>query len=138
MAELPRDENGLLTREVYGHKEWAKLRSRHLKYHPWCVYCAEVGITERATHVDHRVPHRGSDELFFDTNNLQSLCFVHHNSTKQKEELSGMDAGCDITGWPRGENHFWNGGDPLAKSRALTQSQVYAKVRSKVKPRGRS
>ena len=134
MKPLPRDAtNKLLIPDIYGHSAWQRLRRRHLKYHPWCVYCAELGMTERATHVDHRIPHRGDEDLFFDDNNLQSLCELHHNGTKQREELNGSEIGCDINGWPRAENHYWNGGDPLAKTRQLTQSRVYASVRPKNK-----
>jgi 5-methylcytosine-specific restriction endonuclease McrA len=51
--------------------------------------------------VDHIKPHRGDRHLFWDENNLQALCWNHHQSTKQKMEL-GYKAvkGYDKDGWP--------------------------------------
>jgi 5-methylcytosine-specific restriction endonuclease McrA len=40
--------------------------------------------------VDHIVPHRGDQGLFWDTSNWQSLCKKCHDSVKQKEENSRM------------------------------------------------
>lgn len=64
----------------YNH-EWRKARQVYLTTHPRCVMCGAP-----ATHVDHIIPHRGDDRLFWDQNNWQSLCAHHHNSTKQREE----------------------------------------------------
>jgi 5-methylcytosine-specific restriction enzyme A len=37
--------------------------------------CAELGIVTDATQVDHVVPHRGNDDLFWDEQgNWQALC----------------------------------------------------------------
>jgi 5-methylcytosine-specific restriction endonuclease McrA len=34
--------------------------------------------------VDHIIPHRGDDRLFWDRSNWQALCAHHHNSNKQR------------------------------------------------------
>ncbi|ETR05275.1 HNH endonuclease domain protein [Acinetobacter baumannii UH6907] len=39
--------------------------------------------------VDHIVPHRGDDKLFWDTKNHQALCKLCHDKVKQKEEQTG-------------------------------------------------
>lgn len=66
--------------------KWRQIRAYHLKHNPLCVYCLKNGITKQATVVDHIQAHKGNKTLFYDTNNLQSLCSVCHNSTKKKEE----------------------------------------------------
>lgn len=88
----------------YGYR-WQKARAEHLAAHPFCEYClreraivarivAEV-IVECARRsiplpygnvVDHVVPHRGDEALFWDRTNWATLCKHHHSSTKQREE----------------------------------------------------
>ncbi|WP_273772771.1 HNH endonuclease [Brucella intermedia] len=62
------------------------MRERHLMQSPLCVYCLEVGDVEPATICDHRTPHRGSEDLFWDADNLMSLCKPCHDRIKQREE----------------------------------------------------
>ncbi|HEY1600633.1 MAG TPA: hypothetical protein VGG64_13580 [Pirellulales bacterium] len=50
-----------------------------LALHPLCVLCKQGGRLEQATVVDHREPHRGNVELFWDVSNWDSLCAWHHN-----------------------------------------------------------
>ena len=66
----------------YNH-EWRKAREAYLANRP---RCAHPGCSSLATHVDHIIPHRGDDRLFWDRNNWQPLCAHHHNSTKQRLE----------------------------------------------------
>ncbi len=66
---------------------WQKARVAWLHNHPLCVFCEKAGMVVEANVVDHIIPHKGDAKLFWDIkNNIQSLCFHHHNSTKQKEE----------------------------------------------------
>jgi hypothetical protein len=58
--------------------------------------------------VDHKIPHRGDETLFFDADNLQSLCKLHHDSSKQREEKRGAVIGCNATGAPLDLNSHWN------------------------------
>lgn len=39
-----------------------------------------------ATVVDHIIPYKGDTNLFWDTDNWQSLCKLHHDRDKQREE----------------------------------------------------
>ena len=71
---------------------------------PLCRFCANEGLAMPATVVDHIEPHRG-DWLKFKTNALQSLCELHHNSTKQKLELLGYRIDIGIDGYPLDPNH---------------------------------
>lgn len=69
----------------YGYK-WQKARLEFLREHPLCCMCEAQGIVKVATVVDHRVPHRGDQRLFWDRGNWQSLCATHHSRDKQREE----------------------------------------------------
>lgn len=42
--------------------------------------------------VDHVVPHRGNQALFWDRANWQPLCSSHHNRDKQRIEKGGKAA----------------------------------------------
>jgi hypothetical protein len=69
--------------------------------------CEEQGLLTAATVVDHIIPHKGNEELFFN-GPFQSLCKLHHDSSKQTEENRGMQLGGNIHGEPIDSNHHWN------------------------------
>ena len=69
----------------YGHK-WRAARLAYLREHPLCVMCQADGHVTAATVVDHIVPHRGDQTLFWRRSNWQSLCAMHHSRDKQREE----------------------------------------------------
>ena len=73
------------TERGYGYR-WQKARERFLRSNPLCVYCKAKGRVEVANVVDHIVPHRGNQEIFWDESQWQALCKSCHDSTKQKEE----------------------------------------------------
>ncbi|WP_395007302.1 HNH endonuclease [Undibacterium sp.] len=66
----------------YGYK-WQQARIGWLRAHPLCVMCEAMGRVIAASVVDHKVPHRGNKELFWNRNNWQSLCQHHHSSDAQ-------------------------------------------------------
>lgn len=72
----------------YGHK-WREARAAYLKAHPLCVYCAKVGRVTAAEVVNHKIPHRGDQVLFWSRENWESLCKRHHDSDAQIAEKSG-------------------------------------------------
>ena len=45
----------------------------------FCVHCAAVGRETLGAVVDHKIPHRGDQDLFWDEGNWQSLCSRCHN-----------------------------------------------------------
>lgn len=57
---------------------WHKARTAYLKSHPVCVHCLQEGLTKVATVVDHIIPHKGDQALFWDVNNWMALCAMHH------------------------------------------------------------
>jgi len=69
--------------------------------------CLADGYIEEAKIVDHINPHRGDINIFYN-GPFQSLCKVHHDSTKQREEKSGIKPGGDEMGRPIDSNHHWN------------------------------
>jgi hypothetical protein len=92
------------TERGYGYA-WQQARAGFLAKHPFCVRClAEAGITSKgkaevilecaerdiavpwASVVDHRIPHRGDKQLFWDRDNWDPLCTPHHARDKQREE----------------------------------------------------
>lgn len=76
---------GSSTQRGYGSR-WQRARSTYLKCHPLCVMCERENKIVAATVVDHKVPHKGDQALFWDTaNNWQSLCAAHHNSKTGEE-----------------------------------------------------
>lgn len=62
----------------YSYK-WASARKGFLKRHPLCLHCQREGMLVPATEVDHIIPHRGNQELFWDSDNWQPLCKSHHS-----------------------------------------------------------
>lgn len=51
-----------------------------------CRRCKRVEGNTSLLVADHKVPHRGSERLFWDETNLQTLCKACHDSDKQSEE----------------------------------------------------
>lgn len=58
---------------------WQKARDIYLKRNPFCVICLQRSWHERATVVDHIVPHKGDKRLFWDQKNWQALCRKCHD-----------------------------------------------------------
>lgn len=65
---------------------WQRARAQWLAVHPLCVACRQQGLTTAAEVVDHVVPHRGSERLFWDTGNWQSLCKPCHDEKTRRGE----------------------------------------------------
>ena len=60
-------------------RQWNRERLRYLSEHRWCVDCDKEGLQVEATVVDHVVPHKGDDRLFWDVSNWAPRCASHHN-----------------------------------------------------------
>jgi 5-methylcytosine-specific restriction protein A len=86
-------------RERGYNTRWEKARKTYLMRNPLCVMCQREGRVNPATVVDHIFPHKGDQQLFWDTDNWQGLCKPHHDRDKQREERrSFRPVGDD--GWP--------------------------------------
>lgn len=90
MAESWRGDKRTTTERGYGWR-WQQARERFLQANPLCVMCRGENPPRvtAATTVDHRIPHRGDQRLFWDESNWQALCTTHHASDKQAMEKSG-------------------------------------------------
>lgn len=73
-------------RERGYNTRWDKARKSYLKKHPLCVECEKEGRYIPATVVDHIIPHRGDQKLFWDTSNWQPLCKHHHDMKTARGE----------------------------------------------------
>ena len=58
---------------------WQKARAIFLKQHPLCAFCLAEGKVVPATVVDHIIPHRGDQRLFWDQTNWEPLCKKCHD-----------------------------------------------------------
>ena len=71
-------ERGTANNRGYNYR-WQQERKRFLMFNPLCVQCDADGNVVTATVVDHIIPHRGDQQLFWDRSNWQSLCKLHHD-----------------------------------------------------------
>ncbi|MHA6690584.1 hypothetical protein [Devosia sp. A449] len=109
----------------YGSK-WQRARIAFLTEpgNQFCVKCQARGLLNPGTMhmdgsietsprriglvVDHIVPHRGDQRLFWDRANWQPLCHDDHDIVKQREEHGREAQGNDIAGRPTYADHPWN------------------------------
>lgn len=72
----------------YGSR-WNKARKLFLQEHPFCVHCLKEDPPKyvKATDVDHIIPHRGDQKLFWDKKNWQALCHSCHSKKTAREDL---------------------------------------------------
>jgi len=59
--------------------KWSAARTAYLARHPLCAEHERHGRTVAACVVDHIIPHRGDQKLFWDKANWQSLCKPCHD-----------------------------------------------------------
>ena len=96
----PRSVEATEYRRLYKTARWLRLRKSHLEREPLCVFCLITEDIEPATVVDHKKPHKGSLDLFYDPSNLQSLCAQHHNGAKQRIERGFRAVEIGLDGYP--------------------------------------
>lgn len=68
--------------------KWQKASKDYLKKHPLCAECARKTPPrfEKATVVDHIIPHKGDKKLFWDRENWQPLCKQCHDRKTARED----------------------------------------------------
>ena len=91
-------------RTWYQLEVWRRRRRAHLRIEPLCRICGQAGRVTVATIVDHIVPHRGDWNAFL-RSDVQSLCTLHHNSTKHMIEVRGYDMEIGLNGYPKDPRH---------------------------------
>lgn len=78
-------------RAWYKTARWQRLRMSILMRDAFTCQMRGCGAIESDTSqlvADHKVPHRGDPDLFWDETNLWCLCKRCHDSTKQREEAA--------------------------------------------------
>ncbi len=65
---------------------WQRERAEWISEHTWCEYKGE-GCTLLTTVINHRIPHRGDEKLFWDKNNWQGVCKHCHDTHIQRDEF---------------------------------------------------
>jgi 5-methylcytosine-specific restriction enzyme A len=107
--------------KLYASPRWRRLRRYQLQAHPLCKFCAERGLVEPATIVDHVEPHHGDLNKFW-LGKLQSLCKRCHDGAKREIELYGYRRDIGLDGYPLDPNHpcYWHGYFPEQKKAPST------------------
>lgn len=65
----------------YGYA-WRKARKRFLEQNPLCADCGKF-----ADVVDHEIPHKGDEALFWDSRNWTPRCTSCHNRKTRMEDM---------------------------------------------------
>jgi len=73
------------TQRGYGYR-WQKAREGYLAKHPLCVECEREGKVVVATDLDHIIPHRGDQVLFWRESNWMALCKPCHSKKTATED----------------------------------------------------
>jgi 5-methylcytosine-specific restriction enzyme A len=81
-------------RKLYCSARWKALKEEVLLRDGWI--CQQIGVllNKKFPHpdspvVDHKIPHRGDLDLFWDIDNLQAVAKHWHDSEKQRQERAG-------------------------------------------------
>ena len=93
---------------LYDRRRWRRRSRLFLQANPYCAMCRAAGRVRLAQVVDHVVPHKGDEELFWSESNWQGLCATDHNAAKQSQERTGRIRGCGTDGQPLDPGHHWN------------------------------
>ena len=70
----------------YYTNRWHRLARAFLDAHPLCEECKRNGIIKEAQCVDHIDPWPICEDYFYDTKNLQALCFRCNNLKGQRDK----------------------------------------------------
>lgn len=74
------------SREVRGYGyDWIQFRKMILAREPYCRQCMREGRPEKATDVDHIIPHKGNASLRLNPENCQPLCKACHGKKSASE-----------------------------------------------------
>lgn len=76
---------GTAAKRGYNHR-WQRASKAFLHANPLCVECERDGKLVPARAVDHKVPHRGDQRLFWDRANWQAMCLRCHNRKTARGE----------------------------------------------------
>jgi len=99
-------------RALYATKHWKALRQLILTRDSFMCQYNGCGTNLKSGRdqpnsavVHHITPHKGDLELFFEPDNLQSVCWACHSGPIQREEIHGFSTEISETGWPIDPRH---------------------------------
>jgi len=113
----PRSVEAEQYRKLYRDKRWcgpngvrqqALVRDLYTCQRCHCIVIEGNRHHPRAAIANHKRPHKGDPELFFELTNVETVCKSCHDTRIQREEARGYTIGCDETGKPIDPNHPWN------------------------------
>ncbi len=73
------------TERGYNYR-WRCARLDYLQRNPLCVECRKRNYVVPATVVDHVIPHRGDETLFWDQGNWAAMCAACHSRKTVKRD----------------------------------------------------
>ncbi len=79
-------------KQFYQKVGWRVRRAGKLKMNPLCEECQREGRHVVGNVVDHIIP-RSMGGADYDWNNLQTLCYEHHNKKTRLEQLGAKKTG---------------------------------------------
>jgi 5-methylcytosine-specific restriction protein A len=82
------EQRGTAAERGYNSR-WRKATATWRSHDPQrnlCAECLKSGRLTPARITDHVVPHKGSQSLFWDTSNWQTLCRTHHAEKTARED----------------------------------------------------
>jgi len=88
---------------LYRQSRWLKLRKKHLAKFAVCRICG----TRENLQVDHIESTKLNIDRFYDANNLQTLCIVHHGQKTALDENRVRSISVDENGYPLLPDHPW-------------------------------
>lgn len=71
---------------MYQSSTWRAMRANQLAKEPLCCECLKEHRLTPATVADHIRKHDGNTDLFYDADNLQSMCGSCHSSKTDRED----------------------------------------------------
>lgn len=72
-------------RKFYRLSRWTKLSKTIRADEPLCRICLSKGISNPSQVVDHIIPHKGNEDLFWSSENLQAICKRCHDRKSARE-----------------------------------------------------
>lgn len=97
-------------RKLYQTAQWRRLREvalvRDMFRCQRCKCFVKRGRSHPQSAVVHHIKaHKGDNDLFFDIDNLQVVCWTCHSGVIQSEEARGYSTEIGSDGWPTDSNH---------------------------------
>jgi 5-methylcytosine-specific restriction protein A len=84
--KVARDKDRASSSERGYGSRWRRRRRFFLAHQSLCVRCLEIGRVTGASIVDHIIPPKGDQQLFWDESNWQALCKICHGYKTAKED----------------------------------------------------